>query len=164
VAIQTAIAIVVLAAAPLSGIALASLAQTSSSIAGVALMAGGVFMFGWGTVVLGPSFSVWLKPRDDARLVVEGPYSIVRHPICTAQAIIGFGWALWWASPIALALAVVYAAYLDRFKLRREEQLLLRRYPAYALYRRQVPHRMLPVPGSAAVPSGPPAGGPSGGR
>jgi protein-S-isoprenylcysteine O-methyltransferase Ste14 len=119
--------------------------QAAAQGLGTGVCLAGILLFSWGAATLGPSFSIWVTPRPGARLVVSGPYRWTRHPICTAQAIFGFGWALMWASPISLGLAVVYSIYLDRFKLRREEETLLARYPEYATYAREVRHRMWPV-------------------
>jgi protein-S-isoprenylcysteine O-methyltransferase Ste14 len=146
VGIQTAIAITVLAAAPLDPLGWSGPAATVSWALGTAGTLAGVLLFALGAATLGPSFSIWVTPRADASLVVRGPYRWTRHPICTAQAVFGFGWALAWASPVALVLAVVYAAYLDRCKLLREEQTLNARYPGYAAYAQEVTHRMWPVP------------------
>ncbi len=146
VGIQTAIAIVVLATAPFDPLRWSGVGAAVAYVVGFLACLGGVALFAWGAVTLGPSFSIWITPRPDARLVVNGPYRWTRHPICTAQAIFGFGWALLFASPLALLLAVVYAAYLDRFKLRREEETLLARYPGYVDFARRVTHRMWPTP------------------
>ena len=59
------------------------------------------------------------------------------------------------ASPVGLLLVPVVAWYLDRYKLAREEQTLLAKYPEYPAYMRAVPHRMLPVPPRRLVPSDP---------
>ncbi len=106
----------------------------------------GIAGFIWGARTLGPSFDIWLRPTARAKLVTTGPYGHIRHPICTSQALIGVGWAALWLSAPALAGAMVYATYLYVFKLRAEEELLDERYPAYAEYRRRVPHRMIPRP------------------
>ena len=156
VGIQTAIAIIVLVSAVADPLSWSEADSTIPRIVGVALCLAGVGLFGWGAVTLGSSFSIWVAPRPGAQLVVSGPYRWTRHPICTAQAIFGFGWALAWSSPIALIQAVVYAAYLDRFKLRREEETLLVQYPtAYPAYVARVRHRMWPVPPGrdAAMPT-----------
>ena len=100
-------------------------------------------------------FSIWVDPRAGGRLVTSGPYRFTRHPVCTAQIALCLGWALVAASPVALLLVPAVPWYLDRYKLAREEQTLLAKYPEYAAYMRAVPHRMLPVPPRRLVPSGP---------
>ena len=145
VGIQTVLAVILLASAVLDPWALGGTIRAIGTWLGAGLCLVGIGLFAWGAVVLGHSFSIWVTPRPDAGLVTGGPYRWTRHPICTAQAIFGFGWAALAASPVALVLAVVYAVYLDRCKLRREEETLLARYPAYASYQRQVRHRMWPT-------------------
>ncbi|MGZ6270394.1 MAG: methyltransferase family protein [Candidatus Limnocylindrales bacterium] len=144
VAIQTGIAIAVLLAGGLSGPAWSGPLRLVTDVVGVALLAVGVGLFGWGARTLGPSFSIWLRPREDARLVESGPYRHLRHPICTSQAIFGLGWALMGASPLALLLDLVYVVYLDLGKLAREEEFLLAAHPGYAAYRLRVPYKLIP--------------------
>ena len=116
------------------------------AVLGIALMAGGVLLFAWGGAHLGHSFSIWVDPRPDGALVTSGPYRWARHPICTAQVVLVAGWALAAASLVGVLLVPVVALYLDRFKLAREEQTLLAKYPGYRDYMRVVPHRMIPSP------------------
>jgi protein-S-isoprenylcysteine O-methyltransferase Ste14 len=152
---QMLLEIGILVLAPFTGPAWEGPARAVAVVAGLLLLAGGVGAFGWGAAHLGASFSVWVTPRPSARLVTDGPYRFTRHPICTAQVALCLGWALVAASPVAIALVPVVAWYLDRYKLAREEQALLARYPGYAAYMRAVPHRMLPVPPRRLASSGP---------
>ena len=142
----------ILVVAPLTGPAWAGTTRVVTSVAGIALLVVGVGVFAWGAGRLGSSFSVWVPPRPGGRLTTTGPYRFSRHPICSAQVLICLGWALNAASPIGLLLVPVVAWYLDRYKLAREEQTLLARYPDYASYMRVVRHRMLPVPPRRPAP------------
>jgi protein-S-isoprenylcysteine O-methyltransferase Ste14 len=144
VGIQTAIAILVLVAAKVSGPAWSGPARVATDVVGVAAVVAGVAMFAVGARTLGRSFSIWLAPVAPARFVDAGLYRHLRHPICTSQAIFLLGAALMGASPLAVALDVVYAAYLYAFKLTSEEAWLLARYPEYAEYMRRVPYRLIP--------------------
>jgi protein-S-isoprenylcysteine O-methyltransferase Ste14 len=133
---------------------------------GVLLCVAGASLFAIGATTLAGSFSIWVRPRDGARLVTGGPYRWMRHPVCTAQVVFGIGWALAWQSPPALASVAVLIWYLDRFKLEREEQWLAATYPGYDVFRGQVRHRMLPRPPASRqdppAPPTPPAGTPRG--
>ena len=80
------------------------------------------------------------------------PYRFSRHPVCTAQVLICAGWSLAAASAVGLLIVPLVAWYLDRYKLAREEQTLLARYPGYGAYMAAVPHRMLPA-APRAVPA-----------
>jgi len=146
IGIQMVLEIGLLVIAPLTGPMWSGPARVATLVVGFALLVGGVLAFGWGASHLGSSFSIWVTPRAGAHLVGSGPYRYLRHPICTAQVAICLGWALLSASLVGLALVPVVAWYLDRYKLAREEQTLLQRYPGYAAYMLAVPHRMLPVP------------------
>ncbi|HEX8941326.1 MAG TPA: isoprenylcysteine carboxylmethyltransferase family protein [Candidatus Limnocylindrales bacterium] len=144
IALQTGLAVAALLAGGFAGPAWAGTARTVSDVAGLGLMAAGVGLFAWGTLTLGSSFSIWVDPRPAGSFIEDGPYRYLRHPVCTAQAVFGFGWALLGASPLGLGLVAAYALYLELGKLAREEETLLARYPEYAAYRRRVPHRLVP--------------------
>ncbi|ASY62540.1 hypothetical protein SJ05684_c10830 [Sinorhizobium sojae CCBAU 05684] len=90
---------------------------------------------------LGRSFSVMASAR---KLVVTGPYAIVRHPLYAAEAIsaVGFLIANW-----SLAALLVGAAHFA-FQLRRmfnEERVLRRTFPEYDSYASSVP-MLIPRP------------------
>lgn len=80
------------------------------------------------------TFTVVPEPRDTATLVTQGPYAVVRHPMYTAALLGGLGVSLIRASLIDGVLLAALALVLV-IKLRREEHLLLARFPDYAVYR-----------------------------
>lgn len=145
IGIQMLLEVGILVVSPFTGPAWGGLPRLATDVVGIALLAAGVAIFGWGWSHLGSTFSVWVTPRPGGRLTTTGPYRWSRHPICTAQVLLCLGWALAAGSPVGLVLVPVVAWYLDRYKLAREEQTLLARYPGYAAYMRDVPHRMLPA-------------------
>lgn len=81
-------------------------------------------------------------PRDESKLVTEGIYKYLRHPIYTGLMVVGFGAVLqngpqphvWFFLALVLLLNV---------KARWEERLLLARYPEYQAYMASTP-RFLP--------------------
>jgi protein-S-isoprenylcysteine O-methyltransferase Ste14 len=62
---------------------------------------------------------------------------MARHPIYTGIILAGLGWALFHTNLVTLALAVVLFVFFD-IKSRREERMLLRKFPDYAAYRQRV--------------------------
>ena len=89
---------------------------------------------------LGRSFSVFPQAR---RLVVSGPYRIVRHPLYLVEQIATLGVVLQYAQPWALVIgAASCAAQFPRMHY--EEKVLAETYPAYAQYaartRRLIPY------------------------
>jgi protein-S-isoprenylcysteine O-methyltransferase Ste14 len=124
--------------------------------AGAVLVAAGVALAAAGMRGLGPSLSPFPRPRGDGSLVAHGVYGRVRHPIYGGLMLAATGWALLTASIAALVLAAVLVSFLV-LKARREEDLLGRRFPEYAEYRRRVRRRFLPGIGrsqGAREPSG----------
>ena len=123
--------------APHLGPAWPRLLARCGRLAGLPLLAAGAYLVARGVLDLGASFTPLPKPKDDARLVREGAYRIVRHPIYAGLILAALGWALLTANTTRLALAGVVLLFFDA-KARREEAWLLEKYPAYATYRREV--------------------------
>ena len=107
--------------------AAASLPVAAVAIALVAIgTIGSIAAASW----LGRSFSIFPQAR---RLVVSGPYRIVRHPLYLAEQIATLGVALQYAQPWALLIgAASFAAQFPRMHY--EEKVLAETYPAYAQY------------------------------
>ena len=82
---------------------------------------------------LGRSFAVMPEARH---LVTSGPYSVVRHPLYTAEMIGILGLMLQFKQPWALILGgAVFALQYGRTVF--EEQVLQDAYPEYVVYRRK---------------------------
>ena len=88
------------------------------------------------------NLTVFPRPREGGRLVETGAYRLVRHPIYGGLILGAFGWGLLTASPVALAGAVVLAAFFD-LKSRREEVWLVEQLDGYDRYRDRT-RRLLP--------------------
>ena len=105
-----------------------------------ALVAGGLIGAMVVAAWLGRSFSVFPQAR---RLVVAGPYRVVRHPLYLVEQIATLGVVLQYAQPWALVIgAASFAAQFPRMHY--EEKVLAETYPAYAQYaartRRLIPY------------------------
>jgi protein-S-isoprenylcysteine O-methyltransferase Ste14 len=107
-----------------------------TSAAAVGVMGAGAVQAWRGVRDLGASLTPLPHPRDDARLVETGIYGSVRHPIYGGLILLGVGWALFAASPLALALALVLVPFFW-LKSSVEEHWLRERFPAYDDYRRR---------------------------
>jgi protein-S-isoprenylcysteine O-methyltransferase Ste14 len=105
-----------------------------TSAVAVGLMGAGAVQAWRGVRDLGSSLTPLPHPRDDARLVETGIYGSVRHPIYGGLILLGVGWALLAASPLALALALMLVP-LFWLKSSVEERWLLERFPGYDDYR-----------------------------
>jgi protein-S-isoprenylcysteine O-methyltransferase Ste14 len=79
---------------------------------------------------LGRSFSVLPEAR---RLVTEGPYRLVRHPLYLVEEIFILGILLPYALPWNLVLLVVHGG-LQLERMRLEEQVLTSSFPEYTAY------------------------------
>jgi protein-S-isoprenylcysteine O-methyltransferase Ste14 len=83
----------------------------------------------WARVALGTNWSGEVTLKEDHALVTNGPYAAIRHPIYTALILLFLGLAIFIASAgawIGMAL-IVLSCWI---KLRQEEALMLRQFPA----------------------------------
>ena len=85
-----------------------------------------VYALAW----LGRSFSIMAEAR---RLVTDGPYALVRHPLYVAEEIAAIGLFLQYASPWTALIMVASLAFQVQ-RMRNEEQILRATFPEYAAY------------------------------
>jgi protein-S-isoprenylcysteine O-methyltransferase Ste14 len=117
---------------PTNNLPILQLASATLSIVGTA---GSIYTLGY----LGKAFSIFPQSR---RLVIGGPYSLIRHPLYLFEQIIMFGVALLYAQPWALIIAVVsFALQFPRMNF--EEQILATTFPEYRSYMQRT-WRLLP--------------------
>ncbi|HEY5048277.1 MAG TPA: isoprenylcysteine carboxylmethyltransferase family protein [Rhizomicrobium sp.] len=103
------------------------------------LILGGMSFALWGLLWLGRSISIMSEAR---RLVVNGPYAFVRHPLYLGEEMAIIGVALQYISPIAVVLLVLQFM----FQLRRmgyEEEILAETFPEYPAYMKRTA-RLIP--------------------
>lgn len=141
VAVQVAL-VGAIAVAGSRGPAWSGPARAATTLVGLPTYLAGVLLSARGVWELRRSLSPFPRPRGGADLVDRGLYGLARHPIYGGQIVAAVGWGLWRASPLALALAAVAAAFFSA-KSRREEAWLVGRFPGYAAYRRRT-RRLIP--------------------
>jgi protein-S-isoprenylcysteine O-methyltransferase Ste14 len=109
----------------------------SDSVA-VAVCALGSFLAIWSRKILGAEWSQDVELKQGHKLVEQGPYSLIRHPIYTAHLLLGLGTAIGSGLFIAFAGLASFAVGFG-IKLKQEEQLLLRGFPDdYPAYKARV--------------------------
>jgi protein-S-isoprenylcysteine O-methyltransferase Ste14 len=133
VAIQATLLIVLLLSG-LAGPALSGTARLWTVGLGLVLLAVGAGLAGAGIVRQRRQLTALPRPTDRARLVEDGPYRLVRHPMYGGLVLASFGWALATASAPALGVACMIGVFFD-LKSRREERWLTERFPGYDTYR-----------------------------
>jgi protein-S-isoprenylcysteine O-methyltransferase Ste14 len=103
---------------------------------GILLCAAAVAFAIWARGAIGANWSPVPSIKQEHELVTAGPYRFVRHPIYTGMwfAMLGSAFAASLAWLAGLAVASVIFAY----RIRIEERLMMRQFPAaYPAYRRR---------------------------
>jgi len=88
---------------------------------------------------LGRSFSIMAESR---RLVTDGPYAIIRHPLYLAELIAILGAFIQFASPWAALIVLVQVGFQVQ-RMRNEESVLSLTFPDYAAYKERTA-RLIP--------------------
>src|SRR5437773_6337007 len=92
---------------------------------GILLMLLGVLVRQWAIAVLGRFFSLTVRVAEDHRVVVRGPYRLVRHPSYTGVLITFIGLALAVQSWAALLVLLTVFGVSYGYRMRVEERVLL---------------------------------------
>ncbi len=104
----------------------------------LAMLAAGVLVT-WAYVRMGRYWDGLISVLPDHRVVDDGPFAIVRHPVYLGLILFTAGGALLLADPVVGAVALVNAAVLV-LRARAEERFLEERLgAAYREYARRVP-------------------------
>jgi protein-S-isoprenylcysteine O-methyltransferase Ste14 len=107
-------------------------------ILGLALLVSGYFLMSWALIRLGRNYQLGgTTPRSTDRMVTDGPYRTIRHPMYTAALSISLGLACLIQSWAFLAVFCIYLL-LILLLIPAEEQELRNAYGAqYAAYRQK---------------------------
>lgn len=111
-------------------------------IGGLVLLAASAVCGIAGLLAMGRNLTPFPKPLATARLVRQGIYGLIRHPLYVSVFCAALGWSLAWQSWPALIAAILAGIFLDA-KARREERWLRERFLDYAAYEQQV-RRFIP--------------------
>ncbi len=109
--------------------------STGPLVAGVMCLVIGLWLFYRSHADLGTNWSITLEIREQHRLITQGVYRRIRHPMYSALAVYSIGQALvipnWVAGPSNLiAFAILLA-----LRVHAEERMMLREFgEEYALY------------------------------
>ena len=106
----------------------------------VGLMGAGFLLACWARLTLGKLWSAGVERKAGHRLIDEGPYAIVRHPIYTGLIAAAVALALVKGTPLAL-IGLILTTIGFIVKARLEERFLAAELGEadYAEYRRRVP-------------------------
>ena len=112
-------------------------------ITGVVTLVAGIGIGAWSMVILGKDLTIFPHPVEEARLVDQGPYRLVRHPIYFGVILGAVGLALAFANPAAVLVALVFIPFFMA-KTGFEEDALVDNVPGYREYRSTIPYRIIP--------------------
>jgi len=100
------------------------------SLISLFLILGGVVFSAISLAHLGRSFSLMAEAR---RLVTDGPYALVRHPLYFGEAVSMLGLTLQFHSPLAFTLMAMQFAFQFQ-RMKNEEHVLAEQFPEYGAY------------------------------
>jgi protein-S-isoprenylcysteine O-methyltransferase Ste14 len=95
----------------------------------------GAVIVGAAMHAMGRSLTAFPRPKPDGELIVEGPYSMMRHPMYVGGVFLFAGLSLVfsvWGLLLTAVLALFWIA-----KARVEERYMIERFRGYAAYRRR---------------------------
>lgn len=110
---------------------------------GLVLAVIGAVLGGAASAAAGSDLTVHPDPKPNSALRDAGVYGVVRHPMYGGLLLLVLGTALAVGSMYGVVGWLALTA-LVMVKLDYEERRLRIRFPAYAAYRRRVPHRLIP--------------------
>ena len=118
------------------------LLRVPALIAGAAAVVtlGGVLLALAAALELGTNFSFGPQSR---RLVVTGPYQLVRHPMYLAELLMSAGTVMV-AMHLTVVIGICAVIVLQVVRISAEEQLLMRTMPTYGIYARATRCRLIP--------------------
>jgi protein-S-isoprenylcysteine O-methyltransferase Ste14 len=107
----------------------------------------GIFIFGTiialiAAVNLGKNLTPLPRPKENAELIQNGLYRLVRHPIYFGVIVLSIGWGVIQQSTLIWLYVIVIAIFFD-IKSRKEERWLVERFSTYAEYQGRV-HKLIP--------------------
>ena len=102
----------------------------------------GIFILGTiialiAAVNLGKNLTPLPKPKENAELIQNGLYRLVRHPIYFGVIVLSIGWGLIQQSTLIWLYVIVIAIFFD-IKSRKEERWLVERFSTYPEYQGRV--------------------------
>jgi len=113
-----------------------------TQLLGAAVFLAGVVGYRVVGAALGDQLSPLVAPREPARLIDDGPYRRVRHPMYVAELTIATGAPLTLGARVSLLLALAFAAVVV-YRMAVEERALRARIPEYAAYAART-YRLIP--------------------
>ncbi len=118
-----------------------SLIPESWSLRGILIVGGLVGIWALHTMGI-HHLRIFPEVSEQGRLVVNGPYRWVRHPMYTSVLSVTFSWMMIDPVWFRIGLWVILFGVLW-IKLEYEEKLLTKQFPSYSSYQRQT-YRLIP--------------------
>ena len=97
-------------------------------LAGAVLLAGGVTLIGWALKKLLHHRTSILSTRSTSHLITSGPFRLTRNPVYLGYTVVILALGLLADCPWMIAAALITAALIHVFVVRREEKHLLARF------------------------------------
>lgn len=106
--------------------------------AGLGLMIGGLVIRAVVFRKLWRRFTTAVRSVDDKRLITDGPYRLVRHPAYAGAILYTIGTGVFLGGTWSAVIVGILTIAVYDYRIRVEEQFLLRQFPGtYAAYRKR---------------------------
>lgn len=105
---------------------------------GLIIMVFGAFFNIWGRYYLGNNWANQIKIYKNHRLIQEGPYKIVRHPLYASLIWMFYASALIYANVAVVVLTSVIFIPFMYYRAKQEEKLLSEQFVVYKKYQKKV--------------------------
>jgi protein-S-isoprenylcysteine O-methyltransferase Ste14 len=114
--------------------------QVLLAVVACALVAGAVWMVNAAIHTLGKQWALAARVIEDHKLVMDGPYRIVRHPIYAGMFMMMIATGIVATLPLALLACVAVFLTGTAWRVHLEEKLMIETFgSAYLEYKRKVP-------------------------
>ncbi|MEK6951638.1 MAG: protein-S-isoprenylcysteine O-methyltransferase [Nanoarchaeota archaeon] len=111
---------------------------------GMVAIAISFWLFIWTHKTLGKNFSAILTIKKEHKLIQEGPYKRVRHPMYTAIYFMIYGFFLLSSNLLVGLLPLISFSYLYFSRVKKEEEMMLKKFGKEYEHYMQITGRMIP--------------------
>jgi len=97
------------------------------------IMVAGILLGAWSLITFKFNVNIFPDVRKNQKLILVGPYRLIRHPMYSAVLMITLAWVLNRIDVLSITLWIALLVILN-LKIRYEESQLIEKFPKYKEY------------------------------